>query len=324
MKQKESAIDLLKFFAALLITNSHMNVFEPSYSFATGGAIGDVLFLFCSGYTLFMGRMGRFDNWYKRRLSRIYPPVICWGILAAFIFDWNNSIRYMMIEGGGWFVQCILLYYILAYFIRQYASEHLNKIFGCVLLIACSWFVVMQKDAGTTLYGWNYCKWAVFFLFFLQGAKYGMRSSESQSKINWYFGRGLFGLLLSTIIWYGVLYVVKIYGLPKELQLLSILPLLGISAFSFQICKSPFMQNMFNAPHLSTIIKCIGGLCYEIYLVQYTLFKSVSLPLPYPCNMVIMWLLIFLWAYVLHIVTIFVIQTVRPEEYNWKAICKIY
>lgn len=74
MKKREYAIDFLKFFAALLITNSHLEVFDPTYPLATGGSIGDVLFLFCSGYTLFMGKMGRFDNWYKRRLNRIFPP----------------------------------------------------------------------------------------------------------------------------------------------------------------------------------------------------------------------------------------------------------
>lgn len=65
MKERNIGIDILKFFAALLITNSHMELLYGKYSIlATGGAIGDVLFFFCSGFTLFLGRMGRFDNWY--------------------------------------------------------------------------------------------------------------------------------------------------------------------------------------------------------------------------------------------------------------------
>ena len=64
MKQRDVSIDILKFFAALIITNSHMGLLYGKYSmFATGGAIGDVLFFFASGFTLFMGRMGRFDIW---------------------------------------------------------------------------------------------------------------------------------------------------------------------------------------------------------------------------------------------------------------------
>lgn len=39
---------------------------------ATGGAIGDCLFLFASGYTLFWKQPTRFDNWYKRLVNRFF------------------------------------------------------------------------------------------------------------------------------------------------------------------------------------------------------------------------------------------------------------
>ena len=53
------SIDILKFFAVLLITNSHMEKVHAEYSvLSTGGTIGDALFFFCSGFTLFLGRMG--------------------------------------------------------------------------------------------------------------------------------------------------------------------------------------------------------------------------------------------------------------------------
>ena len=58
MRQRNPSIDILKFFAALLITNSHMGMLYPDslVKLSTGGAIGDVLFFFCSGFTLFLGR----------------------------------------------------------------------------------------------------------------------------------------------------------------------------------------------------------------------------------------------------------------------------
>ena len=84
MRQRNISIDILKCIAAILITNSHMGPLYGKYSIlATGGAIGDVLFFFCSGFTLFLGRMGRFDNWYKRRIHRIYPTVFAWAIVGA-------------------------------------------------------------------------------------------------------------------------------------------------------------------------------------------------------------------------------------------------
>lgn len=48
------SIDILKFLAVLFITNSHMDLLYGEYSYlATGGAIGDALFFFISGFTIF-------------------------------------------------------------------------------------------------------------------------------------------------------------------------------------------------------------------------------------------------------------------------------
>lgn len=54
-KERNFSIDILRFIAALLITNSHLGVMYGKYSFlSTGGTIGDALFFFCSGFTLFL------------------------------------------------------------------------------------------------------------------------------------------------------------------------------------------------------------------------------------------------------------------------------
>ena len=101
MKQRNISIDILKCFAALIITNSHMDILYPKFgALATGGAIGDALFFFCSGFTLFLGRMGRFDNWYKRRINRIYPTIFAWAILGSLLFGYQNNINNVLLSGG--------------------------------------------------------------------------------------------------------------------------------------------------------------------------------------------------------------------------------
>lgn len=58
VKTRDISIDIVKFFAVFLIINSHADICYPKYSvLATGGAIGDALFLFCSGYTLWGGKI---------------------------------------------------------------------------------------------------------------------------------------------------------------------------------------------------------------------------------------------------------------------------
>lgn len=66
--KRDFSIDILKFLAVLLITNSHFDILYPTDCafLGTGGAIGDALFFFCSGFTLFLKPAGRFDLYYKK------------------------------------------------------------------------------------------------------------------------------------------------------------------------------------------------------------------------------------------------------------------
>ena len=137
MKQRYLSIDILKFIAVIAITNSHMELLYGKYSvLATGGAIGDVLFFFASGFTLFMGGGKSFDNFYKRRINRIYPTVLAWAIVSCLIFgrDWN--IISILLYGGGWFVSCIMIYYVVLYFVRRYFVEHLKMVLVLLFLIS--------------------------------------------------------------------------------------------------------------------------------------------------------------------------------------------
>lgn len=112
-------IDWLKMLAVFLVMNSHMSICYPKYGFlASGGAIGDALFFFVSGFTLFLGRHMRFDNWYKRRISRIYPSIIATAILACSLWGNTDSIGDILLGKRYWFIGCILIYYVLLYPIK--------------------------------------------------------------------------------------------------------------------------------------------------------------------------------------------------------------
>lgn len=102
MKQNNS-LEFLKFFAALLITNSHGGSLYPNASLATGGAIGNALFFFCSGFSLSMSNFDRFDNWYKRRFFRVMPSMFAKGILCSLLGFWSGyiTVNQLLIGGGG-------------------------------------------------------------------------------------------------------------------------------------------------------------------------------------------------------------------------------
>lgn len=90
-----------------------------------GGAIGDVLFFFASGYTILLGRGGNFFNWYKRRINRIYPTVFAMAIISAFFLGSKANMQDVIFHGGGMFVTCIMLYYVVFWFAKRFFINHL-------------------------------------------------------------------------------------------------------------------------------------------------------------------------------------------------------
>ena len=178
-KKRNVGIDILKCIAAIIITNSHMELLYGKYSaLATGGAIGDVLFFFCSGFTLFMSRMTRFDNWYKRRINRIYPTVFAWAIVGAFVLNNHSDMRHTIIHGGGWFVTCIMIYYVVLYFIQKLMMKRLNVAFALCAVICLIWYFLMERPEDYNMYGDTYFKWGHYFLSMLQGAMLGISTRQ--------------------------------------------------------------------------------------------------------------------------------------------------
>lgn len=318
MKERNISINILKCIAAIAITNSHMELLYGKYSFlATGGAIGDVLFFFCSGFTLFLGRMGRFDNWYKRRINRIYPTVFAWAILGAFVFNRHYPINYIIMHGGGWFVTCIMLYYIILYFIQRFCLNQLKWVFCVAALTSIVWYLMIDRPSDYNMYGNTYFKWCHYFLFMLLGAMTGI----SKQKWNFNIRTDLLKLIFNIIFFYGILFAGRKVNAIGEWQILSLIPLLGITFYFYKICNSQLLKKWYEQKVLGWIIKFIGGLCLEIYLVQYSLFTDKMNSI-FPLNLFIMFLIIVVAAYILRCGARIFSQTFKDEEYDWKAVFK--
>lgn len=316
MKERNIGIDILKFFAALMITNSHMGILYGNYStFATGGAIGDALFFFCSGYTLFLGKMLRFDNWYKKRINRIYPTVFAWAILEAFIFKKHYSMDYILIHGGGWFVTCIMIYYIILYIIRKLLYNKLYIVFILAFIITIIWYFSIDRPDNYNMYGYTYFKWCHYFLFMLLGSIIG---SSSMTKLP-RFKNDLTILTINIVIYYAILVTVKRYPIFSDIQIISLIPLLYTVYYFYKVCSSKILERLYNNKIIGWIIKFIGGLCLEIYLVQYTLFTDKMNNI-FPFNIIIMFIIIVFAAYILRCFARFFSQTFKDGDYNWKSI----
>lgn len=320
MRQRDFSIDILKFFAALLITNSHMEPLYGKYSMlASGGAIGDVLFFFCSGFTLFLGQERRFDNYYKRRINRIYPTVFMWALMASVIFHRHSDMLDIVINGGGWFVSCIMIYYVILYFVRKYAFCQLRLIFLFFALLSLVWYSLMDKPANYNMYGQTYFKWCHYFLFMLLGAIMGSHPIQRNFSLKW-DSLKLIGCIL---FYYGILVIGRKWTIVHDIQVVSLLPLLGTTYYFYKVCKTDTLMRLYGTRFVGSVMKTISGLCLEVYLVQGVLFTDKFNSL-FPLNLLFMFVFILLVAYLLRCMARWFSQTFREADYEWKEIFRLY
>lgn len=320
VKQRDISIDVLKFFAVLLITNSHMELLYGKYSMmATGGAIGDVLFFFCSGYTLFLGRERRFDNYYKRRINRIYPTVIMWALLSSAFFNRHSDMINTIVNGGGWFVTCIMIYYVILHLIRKFAIDHLLMVLGVTLLVSLGWYLVIDIPDDFNMYGATYFKWCHYFSFMLLGAILGVQ--KCIGKVS--FLKDSLLLIGCVVLFYSILLLGRKVPLIHDLQVVSLAPLMGVTFYFYKMCNSDQLKTLYQSKWIGPVMKTISGLCLEVYLVQSVLFTD-RFNSWFPFNIFIMFVVILIVAYILRCLARWFLQTFREGDYEWKIIFKLY
>lgn len=231
---RDESIDLLKILAVFLVLNSHMGMCYEKFSFlATGGAIGDALFFFVSGFTLFLGGNYRFDNWYKRRIFRIYPTVLAVGIISCLFLGNEDSFLDVLTAKRYWFVRCIFLYYALLYPVKCCVKNAyvLFAVLSAVFFVG--FFFLYDHESEGLFWGSNsYFRWFYFFLITLQGAVIGRNDRVVFKKIH------LAWLAISVFGWYGLCYLFS----ASKLQILSAVPMFGITYFLYSFANSFFVK----------------------------------------------------------------------------------
>lgn len=320
------SIDFIKFIAAILITNSHMGLLYGNYDFlATGGSIGDALFFFCSGYTLFlkpMDKVNSFFNWYKRRINRIYPSVFAVAILGCVFFGASNDIMEIILHGGnnlpgdGWFIPCIMLYYIALFFIGVYYNDRIWTLFCVVIAGTAIWFF-----SGVTQYDMfcDYIRWLLFFDFTLLGAKIGMQRETIRSKID----IDILMLFICLCSFYAIFLISMKIEQFACLLFFTVFPLFGIVYFLYKVGTSECVKAFYYNRYGNMIIRSVGGLTLEIYLVQNYVFTDKMNSI-FPVNIIVMFLVIFVAAYLARCLARALSQTFKDEPYSIEKILSMY
>ncbi len=305
---RDVGIDWLKFYAVFLVMNSHMQVCYPKYSFlASGGAIGDALFFFASGFTLFLGRHMRFDNWYKRRINRIYPSIIATAIVTWAIWGNSDSIGDILLGKRYWFIGCILIYYVLLYPIKVLKGGSLAPLFFASGVVICVLLYFIFFNNGVAFYADGLFRCFAYFLIMLQGAIMG-RSAGS-----YIFKRiHVIGLIISVVMFYLLFYI----GNHSEVILLSFVALFGVTRYGYLCCCAPLLEGLYYNKWIGQFVYIISQCCLEVYLIQKYIFTDTMNGF-FPLNLFVIMVEVLLMAYIVKIIAEFISQTFKTGPYDW-------
>lgn len=315
--EKNLSIELLKFIAVLLILNSHMDVLYGNFSFiGTGGSFGDAIFFFVSGFTIFIGRIDRFDNWYKRRIKRIYPSIIVWTLVLSLAGISQICLKDLLLGGGYWFIKCIMLYYVALYLVRKFAEFKPIVPFVVCIVLSFIWFILEGRFLPN-LYGPNYIKWMFFFLFMLAGAYVGNGTIKLTPKPI----RDFAALLFFIAVFYCFMILADNNPVLRQIQIITLVPLMGVVLSTYSLCCTDTMVRFMHSK-VGGVVKFIAGLCLEAYIVQVAIIPIISKKLSglFPLNILITVILVMILSYIVRCLSRLFCQIFDKEPFDWKAI----
>lgn len=332
MKRNDS-IDILKFIAALLVLNSHLDMlYSVDYKcLATGGALGDALFFFCSGFGLFLSSkpVGSFADWYKRRIRRIYPTVFSWAILTSAFQLTNRNMFSVLLYGGGWFVTAIMIFYVLFYFIKKYLDGKLWIPCLATVLLTVIWCTVFQDYSGesfTNIFSARFK--SILFISFsnmLMGACVGRWSKKSTQDIKWSATAYLMITIGCVVAYYGILFVCAKFSALQKMQFFAYIPMGGFLFSLYQLLNCPISCRIYRANSvIHHVIYFVGALCLEMYICQYIIICFLhDLNVVFPLNIFFCVSIVIIVAYLLRVFSNIFRNIFDSQDRPWMEIFAI-
>lgn len=287
------SIVFLKFLAALFITNSHFIKVYPHFLayLATAGSLGNSLFFFVSGFTLINSNKKNFDKWFLKRIIRIYPQVIL-VTLTLHLLSERVSLANYVYPTLYWFVNAILLFYILYYFIPK-TKEFFSSIL--ILLFAPYFFIYFNYlDISQFVIEVDYFRWIFYFQIMLFGGIIALEENPTGCRL-----RDCIFLISLFILYFGVKLLSIKFSVFYRVQFLQHLLTFPMIYYLYQLAKSDFVINNLMKTKNKKIIVGISSITLEIYLVQFYIIEKFS-KIAFPLNIIIVSALIIVSAYIVN------------------------
>ncbi len=283
----------LRCVAIILIMNSHLDSFYPVSFFATGGAIGDSLFLSLSAFGLYLSTKKNprsLTDYYGRRIIRIYPAIWIFVIFIRFPLDIVNgkfSISEIlpflgnMFYPPNFFLRAILIYYAISFFIiKKYSNKKLLITFIVTFIFYIYLYIYILDKSYFSALNPGYS-----FIFYLLPFLFGIYLARKNDSIK-YAGLRDFILLGISI---GLMYAHK-YAMTKgvlgQFQIIQLLLLFPTVYYFLKISRSNLIRNnIMSLPLVSPTIRILSAVTLELYLIHEAMLVPFSkLKIMFPLN----------------------------------------
>jgi peptidoglycan/LPS O-acetylase OafA/YrhL len=266
----------LRFIAIILILNSHLDLYYPIAYIGTGGAIGNSLFFMLSSFGLLLSERNKangLSTYAEKRFIRIFPPV--WIVLIVVVLPiviYTNAIaEYDLLSFIGyffyppfWFIQGLMCYYCLGYFlIKRYTDKKIISL-GILILLIYLYLYTAYIDLSV----FSIEKSPIDFLFYFGIFIFGIfiASRNDNIKYNGISDVLIFILLLMAIYFHKYL---MLNGILPRLQFIQQALIFPLIFQLLRISRSPLVvSQIMNFPILSHIIRWMSASTLEIYLVH--------------------------------------------------------
>lgn len=211
--------------------------------------------------------------------------------------------------------------------LRTVLGSYLKYLLPAILvsIFILSWFYV--NHAGDVYSSGSYFAWYVYFSVFLFGFVFSHFNDVCSKHVNLSLAHYIIGLLLSFILYYGFLAICNRFNGYEWIRVFSVFPLFSLLICFYKVCDSNFVLKL-SQSKLYSPIQFVSSLCWEIYLAQ--LFIVLPYPglftktFPLPFNLICTLLLIVITAYVIKVLSRFIIQLFSRDAFDWPYMLKTW
>jgi peptidoglycan/LPS O-acetylase OafA/YrhL len=294
--------NFLRFFAIILIINSHLEHFYPISLLAADGFLGNSLFFALSGVGLALSKSNqqlRFGTWFWRRLTRIYPSLLLVVLIFLIVLDnrWDGSAL-GLIKLAIWptqfgFLSQLLVFYIPYYFVAKLSRARFKALFiGLFVPLVATYFFSFgtgePPNPSAYLHPLNEFNTLFYFQMMVLGGWLAKEVSENNALLL-KLSQPANALMLSLgamFIYLAIKAAILLKLLNTAYFLLHVSTIaLVISLFIFSM--SIWIKYAFANKLANQSVLLISGLTLELYLVHvclldYSIFTNI-----FPVNIVL-------------------------------------